>query len=146
MALRSCAWFDSSANIDVTALHLKRYPNFGSNPETQRSNKPIIDIAQAGRDLSPGNLHPLVPVEQMREADGSVLTFPRHQRVASRALSRRRGSRTMVYARGQAEIVKAQCLNSRIRFDDVPALVLVLTCDDARMCAGHIYRVDAGLR
>jgi NAD(P)-dependent dehydrogenase (short-subunit alcohol dehydrogenase family) len=47
---------------------------------------------------------------------------------------------------GEAEIVKAQCLNGRIQPVDVAALVLFLASDDARMCTSHDYFVDAGWR
>ena len=45
---------------------------------------------------------------------------------------------------GEAEIVAAQCLEGRIQPADVAALVLFLASDDARMCTGHDYFVDAG--
>jgi len=47
---------------------------------------------------------------------------------------------------GEAEIVAAQCLNGRVQPADVAALVLFLASDDARMCTGHDYFVDAGWR
>lgn len=47
---------------------------------------------------------------------------------------------------GEAEIVAAQCLDGRIQPADVAALVLFLASDDARMCTGHEYFVDAGWR
>ncbi|WP_267424298.1 SDR family oxidoreductase [Methylobacterium sp. GC_Met_2] len=47
---------------------------------------------------------------------------------------------------GEAEIVAAQCLDGRIQPADVAALVLFLASDDARMCTGHGYFVDAGWR
>ena len=47
---------------------------------------------------------------------------------------------------GEAEILRAQCLDSRIQPADVAALVLFLASDDARMCTGHGYFVDAGWR
>ena len=47
---------------------------------------------------------------------------------------------------GEAEIVAAQCLNGRIQPTDVAALALFLASDDARMCTGHEYWVDAGWR
>ncbi|QXQ05166.1 SDR family oxidoreductase [Sphingosinicellaceae bacterium] len=45
---------------------------------------------------------------------------------------------------GEAEIVAAQCLEGRIQPADVAALALFLASDDARMCTGHDYFVDAG--
>lgn len=47
---------------------------------------------------------------------------------------------------GEAEIVAAQCLKGRIQPSDVAALALFLASDDARMCTGHEYWVDAGWR
>jgi len=47
---------------------------------------------------------------------------------------------------GEAEIVAAQCLDGRIQPADVAALVLFLASDDARMCTGHDYFIDAGWR
>jgi len=45
-----------------------------------------------------------------------------------------------------AELIAAQCLDGRIQPADVAALVLFLASDDARMCTGHEYFVDAGWR
>ena len=47
---------------------------------------------------------------------------------------------------GEAEIVAQQCLDGRIQPADVAALALFLASDDARMCTGHDYFVDAGWR
>ena len=47
---------------------------------------------------------------------------------------------------GEAEIVAAQCLDGRIQPSDVASLVLFLSSDDARMCTGHDYFIDAGWR
>ena len=47
---------------------------------------------------------------------------------------------------GEAEIVAAQCLSERIQPIDVAALALFLASDDARICTGHEYFVDAGWR
>ncbi|MHC9418070.1 IlvD/Edd family dehydratase [Sphingomonas citri] len=81
-ALRSRAWFDNPANIDMTALYLERYLNFGLSLDELRSGRPIIGIAQTGSDLSPCNRHHLVLAERVREgvreAGGIVLEFPVH--------------------------------------------------------------------
>jgi D-xylose 1-dehydrogenase len=45
---------------------------------------------------------------------------------------------------GEAEILAKQCLNARIQPEDVAALALFLASDDARMCTGREYLVDAG--
>jgi len=80
--LRSAAWFDNPDNIDVMALYLERYLNFGLSLEELRSGRPIIGIAQTGSDLSPCNRHHLVLAERVREgvreAGGIVLEFPVH--------------------------------------------------------------------
>ena len=80
--LRSRAWFDNPANVDMTALYLERYLNFGLSLEELRSGKPIIGIAQTGSDLSPCNRHHLVLAERVRdgirEAGGIPLEFPVH--------------------------------------------------------------------
>jgi NAD(P)-dependent dehydrogenase (short-subunit alcohol dehydrogenase family) len=46
----------------------------------------------------------------------------------------------------EAEIVAAQCLKERIEPEHVAGLVLFLASDDARMCTGHAYWIDAGWR
>src|ERR1700760_3472770 len=80
--LRSRAWFDNPENIDMTALYLERYLNFGLSLEELRSGKPIIGIAQTGSDLSPCNRHHLVLAERLREgireAGGIAIEFPVH--------------------------------------------------------------------
>jgi dihydroxy-acid dehydratase len=80
--LRSRAWFDNPDNIDMTALYLERYLNFGLSLEELQSGAPIIGIAQTGSDLSPCNRHHLVLAERLREgirsAGGIALEFPVH--------------------------------------------------------------------
>src|SRR5271169_1488936 len=80
--LRSQLWFDNPKNIDMTALYLERYLNFGLSMDELRSGKPIIGIAQTGSDLSPCNRHHLVLAERVRdgirEAGGIPLEFPVH--------------------------------------------------------------------
>ncbi len=80
--LRSRAWFDNPDNIDMTALYLERYLNFGLSLDELHSGKPIIGIAQTGSDLSPCNRHHLVLAERVREgireAGGIAIEFPVH--------------------------------------------------------------------
>ena len=80
--LRSRAWFDNPENVDMTALYLERYLNYGLSLEELRSGKPIIGIAQTGSDLSPCNRHHLVLAERVRagiiEMGGIPLEFPVH--------------------------------------------------------------------
>jgi NAD(P)-dependent dehydrogenase (short-subunit alcohol dehydrogenase family) len=45
---------------------------------------------------------------------------------------------------GEKEIVDAQALKGRLVPEDVAALVLFLASDDARLCTGHAYWIDAG--
>jgi NAD(P)-dependent dehydrogenase (short-subunit alcohol dehydrogenase family) len=47
---------------------------------------------------------------------------------------------------GEAEIVDAQCLKQRVEPKHVASLVLFLASDDASLCTGHPYWVDAGWR
>ena len=80
--LRSRAWFDNPDNIDMTAIYLERYLNFGISLDELRSGKPIIGIAQTGSDLSPCNRHHLVLAERVREGiregGGIAFEFPVH--------------------------------------------------------------------
>jgi xylonate dehydratase len=81
-ALRSRAWFNNPDNIDMTALYLERYMNYGLTREELTSGKPIIGIAQSGSDLSPCNRHHLVLAQRVREgireAGGVAFEFPVH--------------------------------------------------------------------
>lgn len=80
--LRSRAWFDNPESIDMTALYLERYLNYGLSMEELRSGKPIIGIAQTGSDLSPCNRHHLALANRVREgirdAGGVAIEFPVH--------------------------------------------------------------------
>jgi len=80
--LRSRAWFDNPDNIDMTALYLERYLNYGFTLDELQSGKPIIGIAQTGSDLSPCNRHHLELAkrvrEGIREAGGICIEFPVH--------------------------------------------------------------------
>src|SRR5262249_13388270 len=80
--LRSQAWFNNSDNIDMTALYVERYMNFGLTQDELQSGRPIIGIAQTGSDLSPCNRNPRGLAERVRagarEAGGIPLEFPVH--------------------------------------------------------------------
>ena len=80
--LRSRAWFDNPDNIDMTALYLERYLNYGLTRQELQAGNPIIGIAQTGNDLSPCNRHHLVLAERLREgireAGGIAMEFPVH--------------------------------------------------------------------
>lgn len=80
--LRSREWFDNPENVDMTALYIERYMNFGLSQKELQSGKPIVGIAQTGSDLSPCNRHHLVLAERVREgireAGGVAIEFPVH--------------------------------------------------------------------
>jgi len=46
----------------------------------------------------------------------------------------------------EAQMIAEQCVKARVMPDDIAAMVLFLASDDARMCTGHEYFVDAGWR
>ncbi|GIL41173.1 IlvD/Edd family dehydratase [Roseiterribacter gracilis] len=78
---RSRDWFDSD-RIDMTALYLERFMNYGLTPDELRSGKPIIGIAQSGSDLSPCNrIHVELAKrvrDGIRDAGGVPMEFPVH--------------------------------------------------------------------
>ncbi|MFC3101637.1 IlvD/Edd family dehydratase [Altererythrobacter lauratis] len=80
--LRSRDWFDNPARMDMTALYLERFMNYGVTPEELRSGKPIIGIAQSGSDLSPCNrIHVDLAKrtrDGIRDAGGIPIEFPVH--------------------------------------------------------------------
>ena len=47
---------------------------------------------------------------------------------------------------GEAEIVKAQAVKGRLVPENVASLVMFLASDDASLCTGHEYWIDAGWR
>jgi xylonate dehydratase len=79
---RSRDWFDSSDRMDMTAVYLERFMNYGTTPEELRSGKPIIGIAQTGSDLSPCNRIHLDLARRVRDgirdAGGIPIEFPVH--------------------------------------------------------------------
>jgi len=79
---RSQDWFDNAERIDMTALYLERYMNYGLTPQELRSGKPIIGIAQSGSDLSPCNRIHLELAKRVRDgirdAGGIAMEFPLH--------------------------------------------------------------------
>ncbi|GAB5352707.1 IlvD/Edd family dehydratase [Qipengyuania sp. 483] len=80
--LRSRDWFDNHERMDMTALYLERFMNYGVTPEELRSGKPIIGIAQSGSDLSPCNRIHLELAKRtrdgIRDAGGIPIEFPVH--------------------------------------------------------------------
>jgi xylonate dehydratase len=80
--LRSRDWFDNPDRMDMTALYLERFMNYGITPEELRSGRPIIGIAQSGSDLSPCNrIHVDLAKrvrDGIRDAGGIPIEFPVH--------------------------------------------------------------------
>ena len=80
--LRSRDWFDNPERMDMTALYLERFMNYGITPEELRSGRPIIGIAQSGSDLSPCNRIHLELAKRtrdgIRDAGGIPIEFPVH--------------------------------------------------------------------
>jgi dihydroxy-acid dehydratase len=52
---RSRDWFDDPAHLDMVALYLERFMNYGLTADELLSGKPIIGIAQTGGVLTPCN-------------------------------------------------------------------------------------------
>ena len=79
---RSQDWFDNPERIDMTALYLERFMNYGITPEELRSGKPIVGIAQSGSDISPCNRIHLELAKRVRDgirdAGGIPMEFPLH--------------------------------------------------------------------
>ncbi|HTO30388.1 MAG TPA: IlvD/Edd family dehydratase [Pararhizobium sp.] len=80
--LRSQDWFDNPDHLDLTALYLERFMNYGTTPEELRAGRPIIGIAQSGSDLNPCNRHHLELAKRLRDgirdAGGIPIEFPTH--------------------------------------------------------------------
>jgi xylonate dehydratase len=79
---RSQDWFDNPDRIDMTALYLERFMNYGITAEELRSGRPIIGIAQSGSDISPCNRIHLELAKRVRDgirdAGGIAMEFPLH--------------------------------------------------------------------
>jgi xylonate dehydratase len=79
---RSQDWFDNPEHIDMTALYLERFMNYGITPDELRSGRPIIGIAQSGSDISPCNRIHLELAHRVRagirDAGGIPMEFPLH--------------------------------------------------------------------
>ena len=82
LKFRSQNWFDNPANIDMTAIYLERYLNYGFTRGELQCGKPIIGIAQTGSDLSPCNRAHIELAKRVRDgitaAGGVPLEFPIH--------------------------------------------------------------------
>lgn len=79
---RSQRWFDDRERIDMVALYLERFMNYGLTLPELRSGRPIIGIAQSGSDLSPCNRIHLDLAQRVKEgirdAGGIPIEFPVH--------------------------------------------------------------------
>ena len=79
---RSREWFAAQSRIDMTALYLERFMNYGVTPNELRSGRPIIGIAQTGSDLSPCNRIHIELAKRVRDgirdAGGIPMEFPVH--------------------------------------------------------------------
>ncbi len=80
--LRSRKWFMNPDNLEMTALYLERYLNYGLTRDELQSGKPIIAIAQTGSDLSPCNRHHIELSKRVRDgiiaAGGTCIEVPVH--------------------------------------------------------------------
>jgi dihydroxy-acid dehydratase len=79
---RSRDWFDDPDHLDMVALYLERFMNYGLTADELLSGKPIIGIAQTGGDLTPCNRVHLETAKRVREgirdAGGVPMEFPMH--------------------------------------------------------------------
>jgi len=79
---RSQDWFGDRDHIDMMALYLERFMNYGLTPAELMSGKPIIGIAQSGSDLTPCNrIHVQLAArvkDGIRDAGGVPMEFPMH--------------------------------------------------------------------
>src|SRR3984957_19571493 len=79
---RSQEWFDAPGRVDLAALYLERFMNYGLTADELRSGRPIIGIAQSGSDLNPCNRHHIELAKRVREgirdAGGVAFEFPVH--------------------------------------------------------------------
>jgi dihydroxy-acid dehydratase len=80
--LRSQSWFNNPDDMEMTALYLERYLNYGLTRAELQSGKPIIGIAQTGSDLSPCNRHHIELSKRVRDgvvaSGGTVIEIPVH--------------------------------------------------------------------
>jgi len=79
---RSQEWFANPDHLDLTALYLERFMNYGITPEELRSGRPVIGIAQTGSDLTPCNRIHVELAKRLRDgiqaAGGIPMEFATH--------------------------------------------------------------------
>src|SRR6218665_4055099 len=77
---RSSAWFADTDRLDMTAVYLERFMNYGLTPAELRSGRPIVGSAQSGSALAPCNRIPRARAQRVREgirdAGGIAMEFP----------------------------------------------------------------------
>ncbi len=79
---RSRDWFDDPKHIDMVAIYIERFMNYGLTADELLSGKPIIGIVQSGSDINPCNRIHLETVKRVRDgvrdAGGVPMEFPLH--------------------------------------------------------------------
>jgi dihydroxyacid dehydratase/phosphogluconate dehydratase len=79
---RSREWFAAPGRVDMAALYIERFMNYGLTRDELRSGRPIIGIAQSGSDIAPCNRIHLDLVHRIRagirDAGGIPMEFPLH--------------------------------------------------------------------
>ena len=79
---RSREWFAAPGRVDMAALYLERFMNYGITPDELRCGKPIVAIAQSGSDITPCNRIHLELAHRVRagirDAGGIPMEFPVH--------------------------------------------------------------------
>src|SRR4249919_539327 len=79
---RSREWFAAPDRVDMAALYIERFMNYGLTRDELRSGKPIVGISQSGSDLAACNRVHLKLVERVkagiRDAGGIPMEFPMH--------------------------------------------------------------------
>jgi len=79
---RSREWFAAPDRVDMAALYIERFMNYGLTREELRSGKPIVGISQSGSDIAPCNRIHLELVHRIkagiRDAGGIPMEFPSH--------------------------------------------------------------------
>jgi dihydroxy-acid dehydratase len=79
---RSREWFAAPERVDMAALYIERFMNYGLTREELRSGKPIVGISQSGSDIAPCNRIHLELVHRIkagiRDAGGIPMEFPVH--------------------------------------------------------------------
>ncbi|MBC7942870.1 MAG: dihydroxy-acid dehydratase family protein, partial [Chitinophagaceae bacterium] len=79
---RSQDWFDNPERLDMMALYLERFMNYGLTLDELRSGRPIVGIAQSGSDIAPCNRIHLELAQRVRDGirdvGGIPIEFPLH--------------------------------------------------------------------